>query len=283
MHRFLIHLDDSERCQQRLEVAHALSQRIESSLFGLHVYSPQTQTPYFPMVNVGGARAVTPDVMVNPAFLGWEAEKGAIEQRILSVPYASVQNMVWESVEGRRREQLIEHGYFHDLMILSRDEYTGKDLLDGVFHLSAITAVDGSCPTLMLPDGFKTNEVFSRPLLLWRDGKRSSRAMRAAMPLLVMNGQLDILFDCAIHTDPAETNRIYSKLRNYLFQHGVRADLVEATCVSSEEAVIRQLSAENNDLLIMGIHDRARLNDLILGGLERRLLSASPAPLLLAN
>ncbi|HMP62774.1 MAG TPA: universal stress protein, partial [Phenylobacterium sp.] len=74
-------------------------------------------------------------------------------------------------------------------------------------------------------------------------------------------------------------------LQRLIERHGYRADLIldRSADVDAESVILRQVGLQRADLLVMGLYGRPRLQELILGGVSRRMMSEAPIPILVAH
>ena len=71
----------------------------------------------------------------------------------------------------------------------------------------------------------------------------------------------------------------------YLSRHGVKAEVhtVNAPDIDEGDAILSWLSDAGSDLLVMGLYGHARLLELVVGGVSRRILESMTVPVLMSR
>jgi nucleotide-binding universal stress UspA family protein len=119
---------------------------------------------------------------------------------------------------------------------------------------------------------------FRRLLVAWNGSVEAARAVSAALPFLCRAETVTL---AATESETGETP-VTAGLAEFLLCHGVQATtrLLDAHRPAAEALCELAASA---DLLVMGAYTHGRLWQLIVGGVTRHLLRASPVPLLMAH
>ncbi|MCW0181162.1 universal stress protein [Zavarzinia sp.] len=120
----------------------------------------------------------------------------------------------------------------------------------------------------------------SRILVAWNGSLEATRALTAAMPLLVDARQVDVVtFDKAVDQDGLDD------VAAYLAAHGVSArtaDIATEGYLLSKALFDRVLELDA-DLIVMGAYTHSRVREYLLGGLTQEILEGAPVPVLLAH
>ncbi|PWR25521.1 universal stress protein [Zavarzinia aquatilis] len=120
----------------------------------------------------------------------------------------------------------------------------------------------------------------ARILLAWNGSLEATRALTAAMPLLVDARQVDVVtFDHAVDQDGLDD------VAAYLAGHGV---VVRTANVPTEgyllsKALFDRVLELGSDLVVMGAYTHSRVREYLLGGLTQEILDGAPVPVLLAH
>ncbi len=71
----------------------------------------------------------------------------------------------------------------------------------------------------------------------------------------------------------------------YLSRHGVHSRILRepAGRLLVEDVILREVGEKQIDYVVMGGFGHARITEALLGGVTRKMLSASPVPLLIAH
>lgn len=134
-------------------------------------------------------------------------------------------------------------------------------------------------PLLVLPCVQAAAHPIRRVLLAWNGSVQALRALAAALPLLRQAEQVTL----AAIGAPGEAAGD-EELAPYLRRHGVAAALVrEPGQLDPGKRLLSLLADQDADLLVMGGYGRARLSELLLGGVTRTVLKTMSVPVLLAH
>ncbi|MFN3469464.1 MAG: universal stress protein [Novosphingobium sp.] len=135
------------------------------------------------------------------------------------------------------------------------------------------------CPVLGVPRGLPML-TFDKPVLIaWDGGHEAANAMRAALPLLQISGQVHLLtVREKDNSFPAADAAVY------LSRHGVHAETHERERSGSITGTITETAEQiGAGLIVMGLYGHSRLRELLLGGVSREMLDGSRIPLLMAH
>lgn len=136
-------------------------------------------------------------------------------------------------------------------------------------------------PAVLFPDSEATAHLASAAIA-WDGGRAAARAVRDALPVLAMAGQVTIL--CATDDKPIGPASV-GHLQDYLRHHGIDA---EAQLFNrSEEPVgdaLQRVAMEGGaGLMVMGAYGHSRVREFILGGATRAVLADRRLPVLMSH
>ena len=184
---------------------------------------------------------------------------------------------------GSLRDLVSRHARFSDLVVLAQP-YAAHKPQESVAVLEA-ALFDGQAPVLVLPKGQSADAVVGhRIVIAWNQSREAMAAVRCALPLLIMAGQVNIVvIDPPVYgverSDPG------GQLCHMLVRHGVRAEV--SVLARSEprisDVLARHLRDQGADLVVMGAYGHSRLRESILGGATRDMLDKAQVPMLLAH
>ncbi|MDO8901551.1 MAG: universal stress protein [Phenylobacterium sp.] len=138
-----------------------------------------------------------------------------------------------------------------------------------------VTLASGG-PVLIMPDDDYAPPVGRRVLVAWNGGREAARALQDAWPILEQAETIHVLT-----VSPDGEGGPDGQLQSLLAKHGVKAQLIvdPSQDESAVEVIERQVAELGADLLVMGLYGRPRLQELLLGGVSRRMVAASPIPI----
>lgn len=142
-------------------------------------------------------------------------------------------------------------------------------------YAPASLAIDAGGPSIIVPSG-KAKADFRRVLVAWNGGPEASRALHAAWPILAAADHVDVLIVAPDGLRGAE-----GALQRHFERHGIKANIIvdESDDVAAGAILRRQVETLVPDLVVMGLYGRPRVQELILGGASRQMLTDPKIPL----
>jgi nucleotide-binding universal stress UspA family protein len=165
---------------------------------------------------------------------------------------------------------------FADLLVLGRPDDKSPDTL---FDALDTAIFESGRPVMVIPPGIPSI-IGNRILIAWNGSTQAAMATTAALPLLRLAGQVDI-----VHAGDVDREAPASELSHYLTLHGIKAQ-THAVDLGSRDAggaLIDAAERFRSDLIVMGAYGHSRFRERILGGATRDLLKNSPWPILLMH
>lgn len=138
-------------------------------------------------------------------------------------------------------------------------------------------------PSLLLPVDWPTDRVARRIVVGWNGSREATRAIAAAMPLLV-NAE-------TVHLVVIPETKVRSLLgadpgmdiSRHLARHGVPVVLEQCAGSDAGAVLLERTRSLNADILVMGAYGRSKTSEFIFGGSTRTVLSAADFPILLSR
>jgi nucleotide-binding universal stress UspA family protein len=232
MKEILVHLDSTDRCLTRLDVAISLALVHQAHVTGVYA----TAHPFS-----AAARADSPP------------RGGEMETRFRQQASAAGISGDWISTDAAGLhagvgERLLLQAYFADLVIVGQtDPAIGRSV---PLDLPERLALGAGRPLLVIPRSGEFPRVGQRILLAWRGGRASARALNDAIHFLEQAEQVNLLM-----VNPDEHfDQQAASLCAYLGQHGVtaRVDRLSADDVRAGDILLNQACDLGSDLVVMG-------------------------------
>jgi len=264
----LVHVDDSDACPQRMEIAIRMAADHEAHLTALFARA------YGNLVNFGSGHD---DEIVKA--------REASEKRFRSVTEAAGVSAEWHTVECGSpsvvTDAMLIHARYADLVVIGqadRERNNGGVPLD----LAESLVLESGTPLLLIPYAGRFDSIGQRALVAWNGSRESARALRDALPLLERAQQVTVL---ALNPDQNHGDIPGADISLHLARHGVRAEAQHLTArdIDAGDMLLSCAADDSADLLVMGAYGQPRFRELILGGATRLVLAQMTLPVLMSH
>ncbi len=183
----------------------------------------------------------------------------------------------WMTINGDHVDGLVACARRADLTIMPNrmEVYLGQRRLD-----AANFGVACGGPLLITPHDDYAPPIGKRVLIAWNGSREASRALRDGWPFVETADEVHVLV-----VSPHGEGGPDGMLQRLLERHGIEANLIvdPSEDESAADVIERQMAEFDVDLLIMGLYGRSRLQELVLGGVSRKLLQDMPGPILVSH
>ncbi|MFC5359242.1 universal stress protein [Azospirillum himalayense] len=235
----LVHVDDSDRCGERLTVALTLAQKHGAALTGLFAQSDSSGAG---IVTRKAGPALTQAAQRAREMFEEKAREAGVTTRWWQLSHGEYGHVIAETVICSRYVDLAVFGQ-HD----PEDSRVPADLLEEV-------VLNAGRPILVVPHSGSYSQLADRPVIAWNGSREAARAVNDALPLLKQASSVLLL---AFHTQPrAEGGGTVPQvdILEHLASHGVTATQERMTIASMTpmDAVLSRASDHGADLLVMG-------------------------------
>jgi nucleotide-binding universal stress UspA family protein len=271
MKSILLHMAEDAHFESRLQGALDLARFV-----GGHLECLQTRrVPGFlgaDAAGFAGSASMVVQLMEDEAKVA-EAEREKLTARLNGegVPYSFVEAM------GEPGQTLVDRSLLADVIVMTQPASNDRDLAQAL----AAVVTHADAPVLAVPHSAKRLELEKPVLVAWKPTKEAAHAVKRSISLLQKSARVDILT-----IDPTGSGDFPPlAVASYLSRHGVKAELHERTAGggSTSDTLIAAARELGSGLVVMGGYGRSRAMEFLLGGVTRRLLSASDVPLLMAH
>lgn len=165
-----------------------------------------------------------------------------------------------------------------DLIVVNRriDGFPVPDMR----NLAAELILKSGKPILAIPSTADHFTVAGRVLVAWNGSHEADAALRAAVPLLGLATHVTIF-----EVDDGSVKVPAEHAAAYLSRHGIHALVVrqENQAVVAEDLILEAIRQRQIDYVVMGGFGHSRFREALCGGVSRKMLTASPVPVLLAH
>jgi nucleotide-binding universal stress UspA family protein len=269
MKTILVHIENDEGQEARLQVAFDLARGFDAHLHCLQV------TPYAAYALGDGGMSGFPVTTIVEAIEKQRREDQAVVEARLK---AEGVRWDWAARDGDAVVRLAEASRLADLVVMSAGpfERTGKLQI----ALTGDVAIASAAPVLAVAPSMRRIDLAGTALLAWDGSREAANAMRSSLTMLRRAGAVHIL---TVEEKPSDFRA--SDAARYLSRQGIEAEVIErGNGGQSIEAVIREeVMRLGAAWVVQGAYGHSRLRQTLFGGVTRGLLSDAPVPLLLAH
>ncbi len=258
----LVHLDDTSRCQTRLEIAVSLARKFQAHLTGFYA----TSGPFFAPDRVN---AETPPAATEALFR--EKTAGLAADWL----FAGADNTA-----GGATERTIRRAFYADLVIAGQAD-PGSGRRGVPLDFPERLALGAGRPVLIIPNAGEFGTIGEHVMVAWRGGRASSRALNDAIPFLQGARQVKISM-----VNPRENyEKEAEDLVAYLAHHGIRAssDRISADDISAGDVLLNQACDLGIDLIVLGLQARRRLGSIGTGPVAHHFFEYMTIPVLMSR
>lgn len=182
----------------------------------------------------------------------------------------------WERIQTNSDIAVTEAARLIDLLVVGR-RGIGEAADSG--GTAARLAELSSAPVLLVPTDQKSLDLGGRALVTWDGSAPSDNAIRAAVPLLKLASEVDVLTVGETEND-ADPNEV----ADYLARHGCRVTARRiARSGDLAEQLLSEMHSSRANWCVMGSYGHKRLREFLFGGPTRTLFAKATIPLLVSH
>jgi len=271
----LVHLDDSDRCNARVNLALELAGRWNAHLIGLYAVCQDLLEPL--------RRPDEPLKLAVYERLCEQRRKDA-EERFLMAAERAGRSVEWQAPAGDVTGTAILHARHADLLVLGQENPDDRMTFVARHFVEDVVMGSGR-PAIVVPYAGDVRTLGENVLIGWDGGREAARATADALPLLTRARFVHVETVTRGHPDPDETPAGVD-VAAYLERHGIRASFSTTPrerSVSVGAMLLNRVTDVHADLLVMGLYSHARMHERVLGGATRTILETMTVPVLLSH
>jgi len=239
-----------------------------------------------------GGHLTCVDVSIVPEFVGDYADCGGSAMLIAEEQTREHANR--EHMEARLKTEGLPYDWIDECGFLSpsfRDAAALADLivlnreLDEIRYpdmrkLISEVAHKLRKPIIAVPPTADALDLFGRALVAWDGSAQAEAALRAAVPLLQLAGEVTIL-----EVDDGSLKLPASEAAEYLSRHGIKPVVRSESAAADLPSTILldAIAKEHAAYLVMGGFGHGGVLEVAFGSVTKRMLKECPVPLFLAH
>lgn len=275
----LVYLDDDKHCAQRTQVAIALAKRHNARLkgvtFALNWPIPAYVGIEMP-VDFGEAQQKVTDISASTITIAFdEAAKEA------GLEYSSE---IISCNVARAPALLAFHARHADITFMGQPD---PDEEDAGFHETLLDNVlfGSGRPVYAVPYIGKPKMKIRKAVIAWDGGKKASRALNDALPLLKDRAEVIVLVVNPEKRRTAHGENPGEDIAAHLKRHGINVtvDCQVNTSLAPATIILNYLADCGADLLVMGAYGHSRLRERAFGGVTNTIMHQMTVPVFMSE
>ena len=268
----LVHVDASERCRARVDIAMRLARDFDAHLVGLYARDQAALPPYV------SAETTIRDRLEIAAREDAAAATSAFHRAVAA---AGATKAELRTATGDSSEAVLLHARYADLVVLGQRD-ADEDSAPAAGFVERVTLAGGR-PALVVPRVGSFDVIGKRVLVAWNAGRESARAVTDAVPLLRRADSVQVI--TINPAAPAHGDVPGADIALYLARHGVRVEvrIERAVDIDVGNMLLSRAADLGSDLIVMGAYGHSRMRELMMGGASRTLLDTMTVPVLMSH
>lgn len=269
----LVHLDNSQRCDARTQLAFDLARRFDAHVIGLYLVCQDLVHHLFgPAQRVERSRYE----MQQRAALDHAHEAFEHAAQLAGV------TAEWRAPAGSVIDAAVLHGRHADMIVLGQDDPQDPAAFIARRFVED-TVMGAGRPVLIVPRAGDIKTIGENVVLAWDDSREAARAVADALPILRRARVVEVV-TVERHKDDNAPAGI--DIAACLERQGVRAGFSSTPRIrggGTGFTLLDRASSVHADMLVAGAYAHSRGLERVLGGVTRTLLEGSALPVLLSH
>jgi nucleotide-binding universal stress UspA family protein len=270
----VVHVDASPRSAVRLRLARSLARRHGAQATALYAVTPAALEQPFAVME-GAAVAV-------PLLQQLDEDRRVAARALFDHEQSGQLSVAWvEDCRPPLAPHLSERVLVADLLGLGQHDATDPQQAGVPGDFVPTVLLSSGRPAVVVPHAGEFEGDFRQVLVAWKPTREASRALHAALPLLL---QADSIHLAAAPGQLVPEDRL--GLGHWLRSHGLWDRLQPHAAPPDEHAGESLLSLACDvgaDLLVMGCYGHGRVREFVLGGASRTVLQHMTLPVLMTH
>lgn len=273
----LVHLDESKRSEERIEIAARIAMSEGAHLVGVAMTG--VSRFIYQSAHIGNG---DPNLAIHLDFLR-ERARGVLEIFEQSVIKLGVNSFEKRLVDDEAGAGVSVQGRYSDLIVLGQydpDETFPATLSD----FPEYVMLHSGRPVLIIPYAGHFQSIAKKILISWDASREATRAITDAIPLL----RKAHIVQVAVF-NPASTSDVHGEqpgadIALFLARHNINVEVIpQQTEIDIGNALLSLASDLNSDMIVMGGYGHARFREMILGGVTHTMLKNMTIPVLISH
>ncbi|MFC0397301.1 universal stress protein [Paraburkholderia rhizosphaerae] len=273
----MVHLDNSEHAQQRLELALRIARQFDAQLIGLYVTFTPDSRAFFVMA--GTADYYTEHMRRR------EQRRGALERLFQAECARAKVTGHFLCSNGHGNRAATQQARVADLVIAGQtDPNDPESFIDD--HFAEHLVMAAGRPVLFVPYAGVFPDVGRRILIAWDGSREAARAAYDALPFLSRAKQSTVVTVHGAASEAPGARIPGADIALALARHGADIDVLELegwTDARVGDTLLTCAHEHGCDMIVMGAYGHARWQEAVMGGATRTVLQSMTVPVLMSR
>lgn len=272
----LVYIDLSEHMAERVRVAAEIAARHEAHLVGVAMTGISR---YFSQQRAGNK--------INT----FTASVGALQKQAEEALCKFDKIIAGTKVQSYERALMEDEPYsglclgarYADLVVVSQNDIDDPST-SGLPDLPEYVVLNSGRPTLVVPRSGTFRTIGERVLIGWDDSMNASRAVTAAIPILRMAKNVElVLFNASGNYERSRADQGL-EIALFLARHGIHVEVMrQSTTYRIGNALVSLGLSGSADLLVMGAYGHTRFTEILLDGVTETVIAKTAIPALMCH
>ena len=274
----LLHMDETERCKERLELAIDLAKDHDSHLTGLFVI-PE---PFIPIYSEG---TYFPQDLIDSLEKENQANCETAKKTFVDLTEQHGIHGEWREEQGSLEHIVARHALYADLTVVTKGSFEDPRNYPNP-TLAENIVMDTGRPVLVIPNAGHFEDFGKRVLVCWNASREAVRAINDAMPFLQKADKVTVLAVNPQEVSSGDHGAIpCADIALYLARHGVKTEAATTQSDISDvgEIILSRAFDIDADLIVAGAFGHSRTREWILGGVSKTLLHDTTVPTFMSH
>ncbi|HVE09520.1 MAG TPA: universal stress protein [Paraburkholderia sp.] len=273
----LVHLDNGERSQQRLDIALRIARQFDAQIKGLYVTFTPARHAFYVM-------AGTADYYAEHERQR-EQRRGALERLFHAECMRAKVTGHFLCSNDSGNQALATHARLADLVIAGQtDPDDPESYIDD--HFAEHLVMSAGRPVLFVPYAGVFPTIGKRILIAWDGGREAARGAYDALPFLARAQQSTVVTVRGTAGEAPGARVPGADIALTLARHDATVEVLELDSDADTPVGDTLLSCAHErgcDLIVMGAYGHARWQETVMGGTTRRMLRSMTVPVLMSR
>jgi nucleotide-binding universal stress UspA family protein len=274
----LVHIDNSDRCDERLRLAGNLAKEQGAHLTGLFVIPEKFYPLYMDSTYI-------PSDLIENQEAQIRADCDLAEKHFRKFADHEGLTAEWRSDQGPIGAVVARHARYADVTVLGQGSLDEPAKYPNPF-LAADVVMTAGRPVLVIPNAGQCETIGKRIMVCWNASRESVRALNDAMPLLKKAENVTVLVVNPQNPASGDHGDIPSAdIALYLARHGIKAEAASTMTDINDvgEVVLSRAFDLDIDLIVCGAYGHSRTREWILGGVTETLIHQATIPTFMSH